>query len=487
MTPATKIPTGRFRVRLIVAFVAAVAIGAGGVALGAYALVSEDRYDSFHERSRTTARLSLSLADAVRDASSSPEELVELLAQRRSHDAVVVDDSGAAATQPSLTGLVTDQTLEETEDGYREGEVEGAEGHYFVLSPVDENEGRQIFLMFPLERLDAELHRMSKALLQAWLAAVVLAGVLGFVLARKVLRPVSRASLAARALAEGILETRLPVERTDEFGVWALSFNKMADALQDKIEALTAAHERERRFTSDVAHELRTPLTALMTSATFLRSQQHLMDADARWAAESVVSQVARLRDLVEELLEISRMDSGQAAISSYDIDLSWLLQTLHSSRGWQERVDLDVDVRRLTTDPRRLERTLANLIDNALMHGGEPVEVSARDDGERLTITVRDHGAGIAPEALPHVFDRFYKADPARGGGSGLGLAIARENARLLGGDVTIGRSDARGTEMVLVVPLRAIGSSVSGPEESGVPPAQVTERGSRELEMQE
>jgi two-component system sensor histidine kinase MtrB len=247
----------------------------------------------------------------------------------------------------------------------------------------------------------------------------------------------------------------LPVERADEFGTWAISFNRMADALQEKIEALTAAHARERRFTSDVAHELRTPLTALMTSATFLRSQQHLMDADARWAADSVVSQVGRLRDLVEELLEISRMDSGQAAVSRYDIDLPWLLRTLLASRRWEDRVSLDMQVDRLNTDPRRLERIVANLVDNAFAHGDGPVEIAARREGQQLVISVGDRGPGIDPEALPHIFERFFKSDPARGGGSGLGLAIARENARLLGGDLTVARSDPNGTVMTVLLPL--------------------------------
>ena len=473
MSP-TKIRPGRFRVRLVVAFVAAVAVGAGGVAFGAFALVRDDRYDSFHERAETTARLSLSLAEAVLQDSPSAQELVELLGQRRSHEAVVVDAQEVVATDPSLPSSVRGSVLDDdTERGdFRAGEVSAGGVHYYVLSPSSTDPGAgRIYLLFPLDRLDAELARMSRALFQAWSVAVVLAGGLGFVVARRVLRPVSHASLAARALAEGILETRLPVERADEFGTWAISFNRMADALQEKIEALTAAHARERRFTSDVAHELRTPLTALMTSATFLRSQQHLMDADARWAAESVVSQVTRLRDLVEELLEISRMDSGQAAVSRYELGLPWLLRTLLVSRHWEDRVSVDAEVDQLHTDPRRLERIVVNLVDNALAHGNGPVEIVARREGSQLVLAVRDRGPGIDPQDLPHIFERFFKADPARGGGSGLGLAIARENARLLGGDLTVSRSDPSGTEMTVVLPLQEP-DVASPPRASQAPP---------------
>jgi two-component system sensor histidine kinase MtrB len=179
------------------------------------------------------------------------------------------------------------------------------------------------------------------------------------------------------------------------------------------------------------------------------------MDADARWAADSVVSQVARLRDLVEELLEISRMDSGQAAVSRYDIDLPWLLRTLLASRRWDDRVSLDLQVDQVRTDPRRLERIVANLVDNALAHGSGPVEIAARREDQQLMLNVRDRGPGIDPKDGPHVFERFFKSDPARGGGSGLGLAIARENARLLGGDLTVARSDPSGTVMTVVLPL--------------------------------
>src|SRR5206468_1201339 len=140
---------------------------------------------------------------------------------------------------------------------------------------------------------------------------VLLAALAGVVLARSALRPVARASEAAHSLAEGLLETRLPVEGTDEFGAWAQSFNEMAAALEAKIAELQAAQARERRFTADVAHELRTPVTALMGEAALLREHLAQMPPESRRPAELLIGDVARLRRLVEDLMEVSRFDAG--------------------------------------------------------------------------------------------------------------------------------------------------------------------------------
>ena len=151
---------------------------------------------------------------------------------------------------------------------------------------------------------------------------VLLAGLVGAVLARRTLRPVARASDAARSLAEGLLETRLPVEGRDEFGSWAQSFNEMAAALETKIADLSAAQARERRFTADVAHELRTPLTALVGEASLLAEHLESMPPESRRPAELLVADVGRLRNLVEDLMEISRFDSGQESVHAETVDL---------------------------------------------------------------------------------------------------------------------------------------------------------------------
>jgi signal transduction histidine kinase len=277
-------------------------------------------------------------------------------------------------------------------------------------------------------------------------------------LARRTLDPVAKAGRAARAMAGGRLETRLPVEGTDEFAAWAASFNEMADALQAKIAALSDAQARERRFTSDVAHELRTPVTALLGEASLLRDHLDRMPEEARRPAELLIADVARLRRLVEELMEVSRFDAGRETVQAEDVDLVTVVRALIRARGWEDAARLVVDASsvELSSDRRRLDRIVGNLLGNALEHGRTGVRVRVGREGREAFVEVSDTGPGIAPEHLPHIFDRFSKGDPSRaGGGSGLGLAIARENARLLGGDIEVHSEVGVGTTFRLWLPV--------------------------------
>jgi signal transduction histidine kinase len=230
----------------------------------------------------------------------------------------------------------------------------------------------------------------------------------------------------------------------------------MAEALETKITALSQAQARERRFTSDVSHELRTPLTALVAEASLLAEHLDRMPDEARRPAELLVNDVARLRDLVEDLMEISRLDAGEARVRMEPVDVGSLVATAVRSRRWDDRVSIDRDEVLISTDPRRLERIVANLVGNALEHAGRDVSVRVGKDGLGAFVEVTDTGPGISPDRLPHVFDRFYKADSSRAGpGSGLGLAIALENARLLGGDLDVWSEVGRGTRFTLRLPV--------------------------------
>jgi two-component system sensor histidine kinase MtrB len=285
---------------------------------------------------------------------------------------------------------------------------------------------------------------------------VLLAALIGHVLARRTLSPVGRAGDAARAVAEGLLATRLPVGARDEFGAWAESFNRMAEALEAKIAALSRAQARERRFTADVAHELRTPVTALATAASLVHAHLDELPSGVRRPAELLVSDVVRLRRLVEELMEISRLDAGREDVLLRPVELGELVDAILGSRGWSGRVAVSGTAPPVHTDPRRLERILANVLANAVEHGGRDVRVALSAADRTVTVRVTDRGPGIPAAHLPHLFDRFYKADPARGGaGSGLGLAIARENARLLGAGLTVHSEPGAGTEFRITVPV--------------------------------
>jgi two-component system sensor histidine kinase MtrB len=439
------VPRGRLRRRLTIAFMLAAGLSAAALAVSSYLIVRDSRLDDSLDRSLEQARATLVLAATILAGSSdaaAAEELIGALERRAGFDAVVIAEGEAISTSLSLGEEQVPPDLQTTiEDGglaYQRVEISGE--HELVIGGKPFGSEVEVYFFFPEEQIYADLRELAIILFAGTGVLVVLAGIGGALLARRTLRPVAQASEAAHSLAEGLLDTRLPVERQDEFGAWAASFNEMADALEEKIEALSEAQARERRFTSDVAHELRTPVTALMNEAALLRQHLDAMPPGARRAGELLVRDVARLRRLVDELLEISRLDAGRESIEPTRVDLSPLVAGMLRARGWEQAVALSGDDVVLETDPRRLERVVGNLVENALEHGGADVSVSITQEDGAALIAVVDRGPGIDPEHVPHVFDRFYKADPARAGqGTGLGLAIARENARLLGGDIWV------------------------------------------------
>jgi signal transduction histidine kinase len=193
-----------------------------------------------------------------------------------------------------------------------------------------------------------------------------------------------------------------------------------------------------------------------VNEASLLADHIERMPPEAKRPAELLVEDVKRLRDLVEDLMEVSRLDAGTQPVRPERVDLGSLVAAALRARGWGDRVALDTDEVLLTTDPRRVERIVANLVGNALEHGGREVSVRVGADGVGAFVEVADRGPGIAREDLPHLFERFYKADPARTGrGTGLGLAIAHENARLLGGDVEVASEPGVGARFTLRLPV--------------------------------
>ncbi|HEU4451144.1 MAG TPA: HAMP domain-containing sensor histidine kinase [Gaiellaceae bacterium] len=452
------IQAGRLRRRLTLAFALAAGLAAAALAAGSFLLVREARLDDSVERGLDQSRFNLVLAGEVLPAEG-PEGLLDALRRRGGFDTVLVDDGRAFPSSLSLGEEQVPGDLRELvatgQLGYEREESGGV--HYLVTGGrVPGVDGAEAYFFFSEQELRDDLRELGTILLGGLGVVVALAALAGALLARRTLAPVARASAAARSLAEGLLETRLPVEREDEFGAWAASFNEMADALESKITALSEAQTRERRFSADVAHELRTPLTAIVNEASLLADQMERLPPESRRAAELLVADVARLRDLVEDLLEISRLDAGTQPVRPERTDLASLVRAAVRARGWEERLRLDADEVVLTSDPRRLERVVANLVGNALEHGGRDVAVRVGRDGVGAFVEVSDHGPGIPREELPHLFDRFYKADRARAGaGSGLGLAIALENARLLGGDIDVTSDPGVGTRFTLRLPV--------------------------------
>jgi signal transduction histidine kinase len=459
----TRLPvrTGRLRRRLTVAFMLMAGLSAAVLAASSYLIVREARLSDSVDRSLEQSRFNLVLAGEILGPNPTETKTNELLAAYRRRAAFeTVGKSGSRTFSSSLSlgyPQVPDalkQIVASGRLGYERKTVVGQ--RYLVVGGRVAGSKAELYYFFSEERLWDELSQLRTILLSVLGGLILLGGLVGAFLARGMLRPVARASAAAHSLAEGLLDTRLPVESEDEFGTWATSFNEMAEALETKITALSESQARERRFTSDVSHELRTPLTALVAEASLLADQLDLMPPDARRPAELLVNDVARLRDLVEDLMEISRLDAGEARVRTERVDVGSLISTAVRSRRWDDRVRIDREEVVIETDPRRLERIVSNLIGNALEHAGRDVSVRVGKDGIGAFVEVSDSGQGIEPDRLAHVFDRFYKADSSRAGpGSGLGLAIALENARLLGGDLDVWSEVGRGTRFTLRLPV--------------------------------
>jgi signal transduction histidine kinase len=459
---ARPIRPGRLRRRLTIAFALVAALSAAALAAGSYLVVRENRLDDSVSRAVQQSRFNVELADEVLGAAQSRgagvDELLRAL-ERRGDFVTVGRGEGVPPFSASLSlGVrqVPDELRQEVRRGrlaYQRTEVAGER----LLAVGGRVRGVELYFLYSEEELFDQLAQLRTILLVGLGALALVAALVGALVARRTLAPVAQASAAARSLAEGILATRLPAGGRDEFGAWAASFNEMAEALEAKIQALSEAEARERRFTADVAHELRTPLTALVAEAGLVAEHLDRLPADVRRPAELLVADVARLRRLVEDLMEVSRLDSGTEAVRLEPLELRSLVEAVVRGRA----AELFGEAVELESDRRRLERIVGNLVDNAFEHGGG-AQIRVTEQGRFALVEVVDGGPGIPPEHLPHLFDRFYKADPARSGsGSGLGLAIARENARLLGGDIEV-ESQAGATRFTLRLPVtRSLPSS--------------------------
>jgi two-component system sensor histidine kinase MtrB len=231
----------------------------------------------------------------------------------------------------------------------------------------------------------------------------------------------------------------------------------MAASLQDSMVTMHRMQADARRFAADVSHELRTPLSTLTAVVEVLAGTTAGMEPDARESAELAVTETERLVQLVEDLMEVSRFDAGTAGLRLEETNLAGAVRDCLRSRSWLDQVSLvAADDAVLRCDRRRLDVIVANLVGNALRHGEPPVQVRVSVAEDEAVVEVTDNGPGLSPDTLPHVFDRFYKADAARTRtpGSGLGLAIALENARLHGGDLTASNSEHGSARFTLRLP---------------------------------
>ena len=326
----------------------------------------------------------------------------------------------------------------------------------------------ELYYLFPLTEQSSTLDLVRSAVVGTGILLVLLLGAIALIVTRQVVAPVRSAARTAEQFSEGHLSERMQVRGEDDLARLATSFNEMAASLEDQIHRLENLSAVQQRFVSDVSHELRTPLTTIRMAADVLFESRDRFDQPTARAAELLQTQLDRFENLLTDLLEISRYDAGAAVLDLEVVDLDDLVQrAVEAVRPLSDRRGMIISIQSMASpltvecDPRRVERVLRNLLDNAVEHGeGEPIEVALDGDDDAVAVTVRDHGVGLTTDQLDHVFDRFWRADPARArqtGGTGLGLAIALEDTRLHAGLLDAWGSPGDGACFRLTLPRRA------------------------------
>ncbi len=338
------------------------------------------------------------------------------------------------------------------------------------------------FETFSLEELGRTLHILVLSLEVAAIATTLAGAIIGRWISGRVLGPLAEVADAAAAISGGHLETRVKATAPADLNLLASSFNQMADRLQERIE-------REARFTSDVSHELRSPLTTLSTSLGVLESRATELPPRSQEALALLSVEVRRFQNMVSDLLEISRFDAGSAELSLEEVEVGELVRNVVSAhvapqlesartgrpgpgvpsrkglltpatQGIPIEIPESVSRLRVLVDKRRMERVLANLIENAQSYAGGVARVTADTARKNIQFAVEDNGPGVPPEERQRIFERFYRGRSGRsrgdGRGAGLGLSLVAEHVRLHGGTAWVEpRRDGPGSRFIVELPL--------------------------------
>lgn len=313
-----------------------------------------------------------------------------------------------------------------------------------------------------IQTLDESLRADNRDSLAATLVTVAVvsssvAAMIAWWVSGWLIRPVRRAAAAAAAFGDGDLTRRLPAAGTDELGELSTRFNGMADRLQGLIMT-------QRRFIADTAHELRTPTAALVALAGALENP-HTRDE----ASHMIPAQLRRLSTVIEDLLSLARFDEGREQLVLAEVDVTDVVRSAIADAVPEGATLVDPRPTPGFVDPARVRRIVRNLVLNAESYGHPPIEVTVQEDAGAITVQVRDGGPGVPDHIREGVFERFVRADGSRSTqGTGLGLAIAKEDARLHGGDLTLG-DDGR-TFTLTIPPQQSSEPRPARPSNGGV-----------------
>ena len=331
---------------------------------------------------------------------------------------------------------------------------------------IPQNPDYGLFVVYDLSESSSTITYINVVLGTGFTVLLILVLSIVWFVTRLAVRPITLTAITAEKLAAGDLNRRVSVRGKHQAARLGISFNKMADSLQDQITQLERLSTLQQRFVSDVSHELRTPLSTVRLSSDLLYDSRDTLNPVQSRSVELMHNQVDRFQALLSDLLEISRFDAGSAVLNIDAEDFMSVLNDVlvevipHLERTGtrlivhSEQAHIDIDIDRV-----RIERVLRNLLFNAIEHGeSKPVDIYIATNATNLGVAVRDHGIGLSEEEAAQVFNRFWRADTSRKrtlGGTGLGLSITAEDVRLHGGRIEAWGMKGKGACFTMNLPL--------------------------------
>lgn len=472
------------RSRLLTSYVIVIIVTLVVVTLALLAIVSRPniRYFSTLQRLDALSRTSRNELVRLRNAGARDQRITEVLDETAAESNVRilvlnarnvsvlydsnVDDSWIGETL--ITTQIPGQILPSTDVNTVARTYEDRNGAIWLLyartltsSPL-ENRLFVYAVPEPSPFIFLEELGFGKTLFQAGLIALVVAFLLGLWIARSVARPLQKMAGAAEAIAAGDYDQQLALQGPEEVQRVAESFN----AMSTEVSRTRSAH---RDFVANVSHDLKTPVTSIHGWSQALLDGTAVSDADKQHAASIIHSESARMERMVEELLDLARIESGQVILKLEQLDLTEMLRSVHQGflpRAQEHHINFTIElqpVRPILGDYDRLLQVFSNLTDNAFIHtpGGGRVHLLLQPHGDRaVEIMVQDSGKGIEPEELERIFERFYQVEKSRvrangRGGSGLGLAIANELVNLHQGRLMARSQVNEGSQFIVRLPV--------------------------------
>ncbi len=406
-------------------------------------------------------------------ATESGREVILIRSAKNLDPEVAIDTVSNRVSYESIPSELRDRLLNSGDPVWARSIIEYADGHKVPgivvgdklsiprVGPYD------IYFLFSFESQVNTLNLVKNYLFLAGFILLLLIVGITYLVIRQVIEPVRDAAKIAEEFTAGKLEKRISVVGSDEISRLGISFNAMATAIEQQIKRLENLSKVQQRFVSDVSHELRTPLTTIRMASDLIYAYRDKFEPNISRSAELLQSQIDRFELLLADLLEVSRFDATEAAMEISEIDLNEMvarcitdLSLISAEKNVVVNLEKDLVNPIVSVDARRIERILRNLLTNAIDHANEkPVDVTIKSNSSALSVSIRDYGIGIDPAQVPRVFDRFWRADPARArsrGGTGLGLSIAQEDAHLHDGTLKAWGKLNEGAQFILTLPRK-------------------------------